>query len=64
LGLVGDYHPVARGFSYYFGVPYSVDMGCTDDPGWNKPPDAACDKSLRNAELFSRIGVLPKGRDT
>lgn len=27
---------------HYFGIPYSVDMGCTDTPGANLPPDSPC----------------------
>ena len=34
-GLIGASVP---GFDYYFGVPYSHDMGCTDTPGYNHPP--------------------------
>ncbi|XP_029424270.1 arylsulfatase G isoform X2 [Nannospalax galili] len=30
------------GFDYYFGIPYSHDMGCTDTPGYNLPPCPAC----------------------
>ena len=28
LGITPDYHPLSRGFDYWFGLPYSVDMGC------------------------------------
>ncbi|XP_077019783.1 arylsulfatase G isoform X6 [Tamandua tetradactyla] len=42
LGHHGSYHPNFRGFDYYFGIPYSHDMGCTDDPGYNHPPCPAC----------------------
>ncbi|XP_070339585.1 arylsulfatase G isoform X6 [Equus asinus] len=41
------------GFDYYFGIPYSHDMGCTDTPGYNLPPCPACppgDRSSRNLE--------------
>ncbi|XP_065766771.1 arylsulfatase G isoform X2 [Muntiacus reevesi] len=41
------------GFDYYFGVPYSHDMGCTDTPGYNHPPCPACprgDRPSRNLE--------------
>uniref|UniRef100_A0A8D0BYJ5 Arylsulfatase G n=1 Tax=Salvator merianae TaxID=96440 RepID=A0A8D0BYJ5_SALMN len=30
------------GFDYYFGIPYSHDMGCTDTPGYNLPLCPAC----------------------
>lgn len=42
LGHHGSYHPNFRGFDYYFGIPYSHDMGCTDTPGYNYPPCPAC----------------------
>ncbi|XP_062031477.1 arylsulfatase G isoform X3 [Lepus europaeus] len=42
LGHHGSYHPNFRGFDYYFGIPYSHDMGCTDSPGYNYPPCPAC----------------------
>ncbi|XP_055509907.1 arylsulfatase G isoform X1 [Leucoraja erinacea] len=44
LGHYGPYHPNFRGFDYYFGIPYSNDMGCTDDPGYNIPPSLPCPK--------------------
>ncbi|NXS61338.1 ARSG Arylsulfatase, partial [Brachypteracias leptosomus] len=42
LGHHGQYHPSFRGFDYYFGIPYSHDMGCTDTPGYNLPPCPPC----------------------
>ncbi|XP_054831829.1 arylsulfatase G [Eublepharis macularius] len=42
LGHNGLHHPNFRGFDYYFGIPYSHDMGCTDTPGYNLPPCPAC----------------------
>ncbi|XP_034361550.1 arylsulfatase G isoform X1 [Arvicanthis niloticus] len=45
LGHHGSYHPNFRGFDYYFGIPYSNDMGCTDAPGFNYPPCPACPQS-------------------
>ncbi|XP_008047432.1 arylsulfatase G [Carlito syrichta] len=42
LGHHGSYHPNFRGFDYYFGIPYSHDMGCSDTPGYNHPPCPAC----------------------
>ncbi|XP_006886461.1 PREDICTED: arylsulfatase G [Elephantulus edwardii] len=42
LGHHGYFHPNFRGFDYYFGIPYSNDMGCTDTPAYNHPPCPAC----------------------
>ncbi|XP_069810167.1 arylsulfatase G isoform X1 [Dendropsophus ebraccatus] len=42
LGHHGSFHPNRRGFDYYFGIPYSNDMGCTDCPGYNHPQCAPC----------------------
>ncbi|NXK89911.1 ARSG Arylsulfatase, partial [Formicarius rufipectus] len=42
LGHHGHHHPNSRGFDYYFGIPYSHDMGCTDSPGYNLPPCPPC----------------------
>ncbi|XP_038013060.1 arylsulfatase G isoform X3 [Motacilla alba alba] len=42
LGHHGHHHPNSRGFDYYFGIPYSHDMGCTDTPGYNLPPCPPC----------------------
>nr|XP_012602887.1 arylsulfatase G isoform X2 [Microcebus murinus] len=53
LGHHGSYHPNFRGFDYYFGIPYSHDMGCTDTPGYNHPPCPVCpqgDGPPRNPE--------------
>ncbi|XP_023366867.1 arylsulfatase G isoform X2 [Otolemur garnettii] len=53
LGHHSSYHPNFRGFDYYFGIPYSHDMGCTDTPGYNHPPCPACPQSAgppRNLE--------------
>ncbi|XP_069786172.1 arylsulfatase G [Narcine bancroftii] len=46
LGHHGPYHPNFRGFDYYFGIPYSNDMGCTDDPGYNIPPSPPCPRDF------------------
>lgn len=43
LGHRGPYHPTNRGFDYYLGIPYSNDMGCTDQPGYDLPPCPPCD---------------------
>ncbi|NXO43588.1 ARSG Arylsulfatase, partial [Locustella ochotensis] len=42
LGHHGRHHPNSRGFDFYFGIPYSHDMGCTDSPGYNVPPCPPC----------------------
>uniref|UniRef100_A0A8C4NDG9 Arylsulfatase G n=1 Tax=Eptatretus burgeri TaxID=7764 RepID=A0A8C4NDG9_EPTBU len=42
LGHNGPFHPNHRGFNYFFGLPYSADMGCTDNPGADIPPCRAC----------------------
>nr|XP_014341687.1 PREDICTED: arylsulfatase G isoform X2 [Latimeria chalumnae] len=38
------YSTAMIGFDYYFGIPYSHDMGCTDTPGYNIPPCPPCPK--------------------
>ncbi|KAG7491762.1 hypothetical protein MATL_G00007180 [Megalops atlanticus] len=47
LGHHGPYHPSHRGFDYYFGIPYSNDMGCTDSPGFDLPSCPPCDRDLQ-----------------
>ncbi|XP_038155636.1 arylsulfatase G-like isoform X2 [Cyprinodon tularosa] len=42
LGHNGPYSPNSRGFDYYLGIPYSNDMGCTDKPGYDRPPCLPC----------------------
>ncbi|NXB78719.1 ARSG Arylsulfatase, partial [Donacobius atricapilla] len=42
LGHHGRHPPTSRGFDFYFGIPYSHDMGCTDSPGYDVPPCPAC----------------------
>ncbi|XP_051889201.1 arylsulfatase G isoform X5 [Pristis pectinata] len=37
-----NYSTALIGFDYYFGIPYSNDMGCTDDPGYDIPPSPPC----------------------
>ncbi|XP_065826455.1 arylsulfatase G-like [Oscarella lobularis] len=44
LGINGLYHPNHRGFEFYYGLPYSNDMGCVDDPGYNLPMCLPCPK--------------------
>nr|KAF6414987.1 arylsulfatase G [Molossus molossus] len=47
LGHHSSFHPNFRGFDYYFGIPYSHDMGCTDTPGYDRPPCPACPQGGR-----------------
>ncbi|XP_039715135.1 arylsulfatase G isoform X5 [Pteropus medius] len=54
LGHHSSYHPYFRGFDYYFGIPYSHDMGCTDTPGYNHPPCPACPQGERPARSTDR----------
>nr|XP_006199570.1 arylsulfatase G [Vicugna pacos] len=54
LGHHGSYHPNFRGFDYYFGIPYSHDMGCTDTPGYNHPPCPACPRGNRPSRNLER----------
>ncbi|XP_066469862.1 arylsulfatase G isoform X2 [Tiliqua scincoides] len=54
LGHNGPYHPNLRGFDYYFGIPYSNDMGCTDTPGYNLPPCPACPQHSTTASTKKR----------
>ncbi|XP_073420928.1 arylsulfatase G isoform X2 [Dendrobates tinctorius] len=42
LGHHGSFHPNRRGFDYYYGIPYSNDMGCTDSPGYDLPACEPC----------------------
>ncbi|KAF4519860.1 hypothetical protein B566_EDAN005198, partial [Ephemera danica] len=51
LGTRPSFHPLDRGFDSYLGVPYSLDMGCTDPPGSDLPPQAACPRHLENNNL-------------
>lgn len=44
LGTHPPYHPSYRGFDRYLGVPYSVDMGCTNVVGEDHPPRLPCCK--------------------
>lgn len=42
LGTTPGYFPTFRGFDQYRGLPYSDDMGCTDNPGYDKPMLKPC----------------------
>ncbi|XP_068610341.1 arylsulfatase G-like [Brachionichthys hirsutus] len=46
LGHNGPYSPTNRGFDYFLGIPYSNDMGCTDEPGYDSPQCRPCDSSV------------------
>ena len=64
LGTKLPWHPVSRGFDEYVGVPFSVDNGCTDNPGYNHPPMGVCPKDPPNstlgmADALFRSGQLP-----
>ncbi|NXK49655.1 ARSG Arylsulfatase, partial [Chauna torquata] len=54
LGHHGRHHPNFRGFDYYFGIPYSHDMGCTDTPGYNVPPCPPCPQHGTSASPISK----------
>eukprot|EP01063_Lacrimia_lanifica_P000406 TRINITY_DN101_c11_g1_i1.p1 TRINITY_DN101_c11_g1~~TRINITY_DN101_c11_g1_i1.p1 ORF type:complete len:532 (+),score=167.88 TRINITY_DN101_c11_g1_i1:43-1638(+) len=53
LGTTPGYHPTYRGFDKYLGIPYSVDMGCTDVGGYDLPHAKVCSP-----------GPLPPGTGT
>uniref|UniRef100_A0A671P9M5 Arylsulfatase G n=1 Tax=Sinocyclocheilus anshuiensis TaxID=1608454 RepID=A0A671P9M5_9TELE len=62
LGHNGSYNPVHRGFDYYFGIPYSNDMGCTDKPGLNLPSCPPClhsQSSLnrKHEECYTKVSL-------
>ncbi|XP_077995692.1 arylsulfatase G-like [Glandiceps talaboti] len=73
LGYNGSYHPLGRGFDYYYGVPYTVGNGCTDKPGMTVPPLQPCPRhtpihghlasSCRDCEMEncdnSKVWALP-----
>lgn len=44
------------GFDYYFGIPYSHDMGCTDTPGYNLPPCPPCPRHGVAARYGDALG--------
>lgn len=45
LGTTPGYHPTYRGFEKYLGLPYSVDMGCTDNGGADIGTNRKCGKN-------------------
>ena len=42
LGTTPGFHPTYRGFDHYVGLPYSVDMGCTDTGGFDRGTNRKC----------------------
>ncbi|KAJ8037949.1 Arylsulfatase G [Holothuria leucospilota] len=42
MGVRGDFHPYSRGFDFYTGLPYSPDMGCTDEEGYSEIGSVIC----------------------
>lgn len=48
------------GFDYYFGIPYSNDMGCTDIPGYNLPQCPPCDSSEPQVIRCGSVLLLTK----
>ena len=59
LGAHDKFLPIHRGFDHYFGVPYSLDMGCTDQLGGVHPSMAPC-----NQHLYDKPGVPMMRNDT
>ena len=41
-GTRPGFHPSYRGFDEYVGIPFSLDNGCTDNPGYDLPPLSTC----------------------
>ncbi|CAL9698903.1 unnamed protein product [Knipowitschia caucasica] len=60
LGHNRPYSPTNRGFSYYLGVPYSNDMGCTDSPGYDLPHCPPCDTHRGQYRLSEGRGCFHK----
>ncbi|PIK38747.1 putative arylsulfatase G-like [Apostichopus japonicus] len=57
LGITKEFHPNSRGFDFYYGLPYSNDMGCSDDPGHNIPIGNPCPKDRLGEEDPTYPGV-------
>uniref|UniRef100_A0A663M5B3 Arylsulfatase G n=1 Tax=Athene cunicularia TaxID=194338 RepID=A0A663M5B3_ATHCN len=52
-----DTRACPSGFNYFFGIPYSHDMGCTDTPGYNLPPCPPCPRLGAAARYGGTWGV-------
>lgn len=67
LGHHGDYHPLARGFDYYFGLPYSNDMGCIlCSPAYNIKVNPQCGKNRMfnlSVPLFENTNIIQQPVD-
>lgn len=61
LGINGPYHPVYRGFDFYYGLPYSNDMGCVDKPGYDYPMCKPCPTDHDRRRDWSGPVHLPSG---
>nr|CAB3223256.1 arylsulfatase G-like [Phallusia mammillata] len=63
LGMTQKYHPRSRGFDYYYGLPYSNDMGCVDVPTYNRPECLECPtkKSLFEEIFYGDQTAVPCG---
>ncbi|CAB3371938.1 Hypothetical predicted protein [Cloeon dipterum] len=63
LGLTQGHHPLDHGFDRYFGVPYSLDMGCSVPPGLDMPPKRSCIRNLNNGSKEFSNTPLPLYKD-
>lgn len=54
------------GFDYYFGIPYSNDMGCTDEPGLDLPscPPCVLNQYTTGCVLLSRSSLSQNTHQT
>ena len=59
LGTSPGYHPTYRGFDHYIGLPYSVDMGCTDTGGFDRGTNRKCPKGKRPADVEAVLAPPP-----
>lgn len=67
LGHNGEYHPLSRGFDYYFGLPYSNDMGCvTCSPVYDIKVDPQCGRNKNfniSVPLFENSKIVEQPVD-
>ncbi|XP_076818421.1 arylsulfatase G-like [Clavelina lepadiformis] len=63
LGITEKYHPRSRGFDYYYGLPYSNDMGCVDVFTYNLPPSINCPKNTSTDAYFKAALPLYENYD-